>query len=92
MGTLPHAAANPTYPIISTNGLCESRSHINGACQLSGICSCQPNIIKIKPSGGKWDIVVSLLLLPSPLRYQKETLSVLSGAVGDRPDCILSLS
>lgn len=63
-----------------------------GGCQLPGIRPCQPSIIKIKPSGGKWDIVVLLLLLPSPPRYQKETASVLGGTVGDRPDSVLSLT
>lgn len=41
---------------------------------LSGICSCQPNIIRMNLSEGMLDVVVSLLLLPSAPRYQRETL------------------
>lgn len=46
------------------------------ACWLSGICSCQPNIIRMNPSERMLDVVVSLLLLPSAPRYQRETLHV----------------
>lgn len=77
MGTF-RAALGPTYPIISANGLCESCSRWYSSRRLPGFCPCQPSFIKIKPLGGKWDIVVSLLLLLSPPPYQKETLSVLS--------------
>lgn len=66
-----HTAASPTYPIISTNGLCESCSHINSSCQLSGICPCQPKIIKINQEGSGILLFCSFYFLVLPAIKRK---------------------